>query len=341
MRSSQRVCRCALCVTPTSGSLTGDRSLPLFCSLHSIGPHAGAMSVAGSASIGLKNNAGTDGGKALTMGDQLTFTGGGELDNGLNVALSFVIDHGDGDESVNAFDGHSITISSDTLGSIVIAGEGTGNAQSALDTTAAGDIWDNGFTYVPSAGSARTAYVAMAGSDASTSSINYTLPTIMDDLSISASYSPGGAAVESTTAMAFTYTGVEGLSVSYGVGEAGSTTATLAGDVTTYKGSYAYGSFTAAYSNTESDKDSTGTDEEMTSFKLSYTVSDDLSVSYGEETHETSGQTVDEEFEQISVSYTTGGMTLTAASYEATGLGNNTGAAGSAERWKLGASFAF
>ena len=92
------------------------------------------------------------------------------------------------------------------------------------------------------------------------------------------------------------------------------------------KGSYAIGSFTAAYSNTESDKDSTGVDEEMTSFKLSYTVTDDLSISYGEETHETSGQSVDEEFEAISVSYTTGGMTLTAAQYDATGLGNTAGA---------------
>jgi outer membrane protein OmpU len=310
----------------------------LAASLVSVSAHAGAMSVAGSASIGIKNNAGATGGKSITMGDQLTFTGGGELDNGLNVALSFVIDHGDADESVNAFDGHSIVISSDTLGSITIAGEGAGNAQSALDTTAAGDIWDNGFTY-HNVGTSRKAYVAMAGSDASNSSVNYTLPSMVDGLSVSASYSPGGAAVESTTSMAFTYTGVEGLSVSYGVGEAGSTTATASGDVTTMKASYAMGSFTVAYSNTESDKDSTGTDEEMSSWKLSYTVTDDLSISYGEEVHETSGQSVDEEFEALSVSYTTGGMTITAAQYDAAGLANNSG--NTAERWKLGASFAF
>ena len=97
------------------------------------------------------------------------------------------------------------------------------------------------------------------------------------------------------------------------------------------KASYAIGSFTAAVSNTESDKDSTGTDEEMDSWKLSYTVSDNLSISYGEETHETSGQTVDEEFDAISVSYTTGGMTITAANYEASGIANTTGAAGEAE----------
>jgi len=107
------------------------------------------------------------------------------------------------------------------------------------------------------------------------------------------------------------------------------------------KASYAIGSFTAAVSNTESDKDSTGIDEEMDSWQLSYTVSDNLSISYGEETHETSGQTVDEEFDAISVSYTTGGMTITAANYEASGIANTTGEAGEANRWKLAASFAF
>ena len=307
----------------------------LAASLVSVSAQAGEMSVNGGASMAIKNNSGVDAGKAITMGNQLTFTGGGELDNGLNVSLSFVLDHADND--VSGFDSHSITVSSDALGSITIAGDGAGNAQSALDTTAAGDIWNNGFK----AGAADTAYVAMKGSDASDNSVNYTLPTLVDGLSISASYSSGGLAVDSTTAFGATYTGVEGLSVSYGVGENGSTTATTSGDVTSMKASYAIGSFTAAVSNTESDKDSTGIDEEMDSWQLSYTVSDNLSISYGEETHETSGQTVDEEFDAISVSYTTGGMTLTAANYEASGIANATGEAGEANRWKLAASFAF
>ena len=59
------------------------------------------------------------------MGNQLTFTGGGELDNGLNVALSFVIDQGD-DTAIGSgpFDSHSVTISSDGLGSLKFSGEG-------------------------------------------------------------------------------------------------------------------------------------------------------------------------------------------------------------------------
>jgi len=308
----------------------------LAASLVSVSAYAGEMSVAGGASITVKNNSGTDGGKNITMGNQLTFTGGGELDNGLNVALSFVLDHGD--NVASGFDSHSITVSSDSLGSITVAGDGTGNAQSALDTTAAGDIWNNGFTH----GVAATAYVTMGSSDAANNkSINYTLPTIMDDLSVAVSYSGQTTATNSTTAFGATYTGVEGLSVSYGVGEAGSTTATAAADVTTMKASYAIGSFTAAYSNTENDRGSTGIDEEMSSWKLSYTVTDDLSISYGEETHETSAQTVDEEFDAISVSYTTGGMTITAAQYNAEGLANTTGSEGEAARWKLSTSFAF
>ena len=311
----------------------------LAASLVSVSAQAGEMSVAGGASVGIDSHTGNDGGKAITMGNQLTFTGGGELDNGLTVSLSFILDQADNAASTDGpFDSHSITISSDTLGAITVAGEGAGNAQSALDTTAAGDIWNNSFK----AGAADTGYVPMNGSDAtSNKTINYTLPTLVDGVSVSASYSASGAAVESTTAFAVTYTGVEGLSVSYGVGENGSTTATTSGDVTTMKASYAIGSFTAAVSNTESDKDSTGIDEEMDSWKLSYTVSDNLSISYGEETHETSGQSVDEEFSAISVSYTTGGMTLSAVQMEAEGLANVAGSAGETERWKLGASFAF
>jgi len=110
--------------------------------------YAGEMSVAGSASWRISNHAGTDGGKTMAMGNQLTFTGGGEMDNGMNVALSFILDQGDNelvdDESSNApFDSHSITVSSDAMGSIKFAGEGASSAQNTLDTTAAGDIWDN------------------------------------------------------------------------------------------------------------------------------------------------------------------------------------------------------
>ena len=299
--------------------------------------YAGSVSVSGGASMGVKNNAGTDGGKSWTMGNQLTFTGGGELDNGLNVSISFVLDQGDNVNSATSnstttqggapFDSHSITVSSDSLGSLNMAGEGGSSAQSALDTTAAGDIWDNGF-----------GISSPASSDTASGMLLYTLPSVMDDLSAQVSYSAGGTGKESSTAIGLTYTGVEGLSVSYGTGELSTKTANASGDATTMKASYAMGSFTAAISNTEVDYDGTGNDDEVDSFKLSYTITDDLSISYGEETHETSGSAIDEEVESISASYTTGGMTVTAAQIDASGVGHT---AGDKERWKLGVSFAF
>ena len=114
----------------------------------------------------------------------------------------------------------------------------------------------------------------------------------------------------------------------------------ILGDATTIKVSYAVGSFTAALSNTEVDYDAAADkDDEVSSFKVSYTVTDDISISYGEETHETDGQAVDEEVEQISASYTTGGMTISLSETEATGVDHSASTTG--ERWKLGLSFAF
>ena len=74
---------------------------------------AGSMSVAGSASLALEhiNGGAASAGKSFTMGNQLTFTGGGEMDNGMNVSLSFVIDKGDGVTASHAqFDSHSLSV---------------------------------------------------------------------------------------------------------------------------------------------------------------------------------------------------------------------------------------
>ena len=109
-------------------------------------------------------------------------------------------------------------------------------------------------------------------------------------------------------------------------------------DVTTMKASFAFGPVTAAMSINDYDITS-ASNEEQSSYKVSYTVSDELSVSYGSETHETTGHTADEEFDQISVSYTTGGLT---ASVSQTSAENVTGATNTdQEKWNVGLSFAF
>jgi outer membrane protein OmpU len=297
------------------------------------------MSVAGSASIGLKNTTKTSSGKSWTMGNQLTFTGSGELDNGMNVSLSFVLDQDDDTtlsetarEENSPFDSHSVTISSDTLGTLVFSGEGGSSAQSAIDTTAAGDLWDSG-----------SQNDAVKASEAGNNSMLYTLPAVLDDLTAKVSYSPGGAGGASATAWHLNYAGVEGLSLDIAEGE----TNTIGSEATatTMKASYAYSSFTLSYSNTEYVHDlSSATDEEVTSWNLAYTVSDDLSIAYGEEVIDTEGSSVDEENSKINVSYTTGGVTLSATQYYFDNGGNsNTESAttGDSERWSVSATFAF
>ncbi len=297
--------------------------------------YAGSMSVSGGASLGLKNTSKSASGKSWTMGNQLTFSGSGELDNGMNVSLSFVLDQADDSTTgiANApFDSHSLTISSDSLGKLVFSGEGGSSAQSAIDTTAAGDLWDNG-----------SGFGTPKASEAGNNSMMYTLPSIMDDLTVNVSMSPGGAGGSSATAWALTYSGVEGLTANYGVGE--TNTVGSEAETTTMKASYAIGSFTVAASNTEHAYDlASQNDEEVSSWKVSYTVSDDMSVTYGQETIETESSAVDEEGEKISVSYTTGGVTLAASQYEFSGKGNSnteTATSGDVERWSLSATFAF
>ena len=303
--------------------------------------YAGEMSVAGSASWRISNHAGTEGGKTMAMGNQLTFTGSGEMDNGMNVALSFILDQGDNTVDAEAattaagtggpFDSHSITISSDAMGSVVFAGEGASSAQNTIDTTAAGDIWDNTFT----------GYTAASNASAGTKTLTWTLPSMVDGLGVVTSYNGSSAGEEGTIGYALTYTGVEGLSVSYGVGDATTGVSTTEADATTMKASYAYGSFTVAYSNNDYQSAVASSDQETTSYKLSYTVSDAISISYGEDTIDLEGSTADAEYDKLSASYTSGGMTVTATQASATDALHGTTTAEDQDYWSLGLSFAF
>jgi outer membrane protein OmpU len=301
---------------------------------------AGEMSVAGSASFNMKNftNVNDQDGKAMSMGNQLTFTGGGEMDNGMNVSLSFILDQGDNGTTATRteaqglaeapFDSHSITVSSDAMGSITFAGEGASSAQNTIDTTAAGDIWDNTFTYT-----------APTNSNASNKTLLWALPTFVDGLDTKVSYTGASSGKDSQISYALTYTGIEGASISYGFGETGGTKASEGTDVTTMKASFAFGPVSAAMSINDYAAPTGTASEEQSSYKVSYSITEDLSVSYGAETHETTGQAFDEEFSQVSVSYTSGGLTISASQTEAENMNETSGTEQSL--WNVGLSFAF
>jgi outer membrane protein OmpU len=290
----------------------------LAASLVSTSVFAGELAVTGTASVTYENystSAVADGAhndKYFSMNNNITFNGGGELDNGMTVALSFELDDGynGSTASTSVWDNHSVTVSSDAMGTFTFAGHGGSSAQSALDTTAAGDIWDN-FDGTSTVASTAVLNSSKAGNNI----MKYTLPAMIDGVSASVSYQAGGnadAGAESSTAWGVTYTGVEGLSLSYGYGEDNDTKADNR-EITTMAATYAYGPLTVSYTETENDATAVE-DQTLTSYSVSYTVSENISVKYGNEVFENqeSSQVEDPEYTSISASYTSGGMTISA-----------------------------
>ena len=310
---------------------------------------AGEMSVSGGASIAMQHatiGTGADAGKKFQMGNQLTFTGGGTLDNGLDVSLSFIIDQGDNEggttkEAQAPFDSHSVSIGNDTLGTFTFAGEGADSAQNAMHSVVTGELWDNDL-----------GATAPSESSAGDNTMTYYNSSLYDGLTIGASYSPRGSASsagatakhDSSTAWSVQYDGVEGLSVGYASGE-DSTTKGAQADVDSYFITYAYGPITVGYGVTEYDNENTTAsyDKDYSEYEIAYTLTDSISISYGVETLETPNVSndVDQEVTGIKASYTAGGMTLGIAQVDLDNDDFSNAATADSEMWEVSASFAF
>jgi len=309
----------------------------LAASLVSVSANAGEMSVSGAASmnVGGYSGEGHDGGATFSMGNQLTFTGGGELDNGMTVSMSFILDN-----ATTVFDDHSVTVSSDALGALTLHGVGGGSATSAMDATAAGNVWDS---FDGTTGGSGVVGVGHSNSAPGANALSYVMPTIMDGVAVNLSYEPqsSGNTIDSGIGYAVTYTGVEGLTLAYSSSDEVGTTSALSGDQTAWKASYAYGPITATITESEFDVATAASDQDVSSMAISYTISDEMSVTYGTETIDTGGSGVDAEYDVISGSYTSGGMTISANRKTAENIDHSTNNNADLEYWGLGLAFAF
>jgi len=324
----------------------------LAASLVSVSANAGEMTVSGSASMGVTGQSGTslNAGTSFSMGNQLTFSGSGELDNGLNVSLSFVLDQGDDSATSSVasgssapFDSHSVTVSSDAMGSLTFNGEGGATASGAIGATAAGNLWD-AFDGLGTLNGVSFATDLLQTASAGNNAFMYTSPELAEGLTLVGSYQPQGANRESGTGYGINYTGFEGLTLNYASTDIVGTDNDSSGDNTVLKVSYVMGSFTGTYSTLEHDEGAAAgaNDVDSDSFAISYTVTDELSFTYGQETHEsgTAGDQ-DAELSGISFAYTAGGMTLSGSMKDGENLVYGTNTVEDREQWTLGASFAF
>jgi outer membrane protein OmpU len=311
----------------------------LAASLVSVSANAGALSMSGAASMNVGGYSGDNhsGGATFSMGNQFTVTGGGELDNGMTVSISYQLDDNAG--VTGPFDDHSVTVSSDAMGSLTLHGHGGGSATSGMDATAAGNVWD---TFDGAIGIVTA--VGHSNSAPGNNSLNYTMPTIMDGVAVALSYKPqsSGNTIDSGTGYAVTYTGVEGLTLVYSNSDIVGTSSALSGDQTAWKVSYAYGPVTATMTQSEFDVTTTTSDQDVSSYAVSYTINDEMSVTYGTETIEsTNSGHVDAEYTVLKGSYTSGGMTVTAQMKEAENVDHSTSSNADFEYWGLGLAFAF
>jgi outer membrane protein OmpU len=295
--------------------------------------YAGALEATGSAEMKVENNSASSAGKTIGMANNIYFKGSGETDSGLNVAVSFELD--DGSSSGNAsgvWDNHSVSVGNDTVGTVTVHGHGGSSAVTALDTTAAGDLWDNG-SLLPAAN-------APTDSGAGNNVVVYALPSLIDDVALSLSYASDGTRNENSIAYSLGYTGVEGLSVSFGYAE-NKGTVNVKNEQLVTKASYAVGPITAGYSINQVEK--VGANSlTVSSMSLSYSLTDSLSLSYGEETFERSTKATDIEVSGISGSYTSGGMVLALKKNESKNNDHtSTSTNNDPSYWQASLSFAF
>jgi len=276
-------------------------------SLVAFSAQAGELSASGSASLTFSNaddKSLTHEGNQWTMGDSITMTGSGEMDNGMTISVSFEIDNDDVGGG-NVYDSHSMTLDTNGGGTITFAGHGGSSAMSAIDDVtpnAYEESWDavtgadgnninglsgdNMFTYKsPDLGGATITMAYLNASDAITD-VSY-----MD------------FAVAATPSM------VDGLTVGFGMAETEATTGTVIDDQTIYA-KYTYGSLTVGYQVSESDGPSSSNDLDATALGISYAITDDFTVAYNQSTRDIASDTDDQEASGISASYTSGGITV-------------------------------
>ena len=271
---------------------------------------AGDMSVTGSAIMTFTGKDNASNGNGWTMSDTMSFSGSGELDNGWTVSMSHAIDGGTNDAN-------SITVDMGDMGKVTFAGLGGSGPVEATD-----DV-------MPTANEESWATVAgtvsgLADGSEGNNNFTYVFPSLMDGLALEVFHQPQDAAQGSSTEMKAVFTGVDGLEIGYAGGE-NNDTLTNAIDNTNLWAKYTFDAFTVGYQSNQEDEQTASADTDFTAVGISYAVSDELSVSYGEsKTDHQNTSLIDQEASALSVSYVSGGMTIGASTHTVDNVGGAT-----------------
>ena len=285
---------------------------------------AASLSVSGATSIFFGGEDNSNAGNGWSMTDQIDFNASGEMDNGFTVDMYLQFDSG------STLDDKTLAIGMGDMGTLTFSGHGGNGPVGAWDDKTPSANEESWGTSIGGTVDGPT------NSAVSNNSFIYDY-TVTDGIALKAAYVPSkGSALESSTEIGVSYTGMEGLTVLAAMGENNSAADKI--DLSVFSVNYAMGPITVGFQSNESDA-GTGTDEDFSAYGISYAVSDDLSISYGVSSLDYSSSLEDQDSSAVSVSFTAGGVGIS-ASHQTT---DNVAGAATADNsgYEVNFSFAF
>ena len=284
---------------------------------------AGELSVSGNAimeyqTTEINRGSGMNNTDGFVMNSTLTFSGSGDLDNGMSVSMYQSLASG----SVTS---EGVTLDMGDMGALTLDSWGYANGITSIadkmptagenvhddlgNLTSGTAFDDEAATYVASTASSEShdnpaAGVVKTSSDGA-DTLGYKYSDDMFTLSVAASQVAGGG----EESVALTINAIDGLTIGGGLGTDRPTAATE-DDVSTMFATYAFGPVTVGAQRSEIDKEAANTDIEADHYAISFAVNENLSVSYGEHTVDYENLTPDEESKGFSASYTAGSISF-------------------------------
>jgi len=255
--------------------------------------YAGSLSVSGSAAVKYQSK-GSERvtGNPFSDSNGITFSGSGDMDNGMTVGVSYTMTDA-------AFSTSNVTLDMGDSGKLAF---GHDSAHGGIDS-----IKD----MMPTAG--EQVYDDVDGTDEGVTdlgadpSLYYSIT--MSGITASASYARTGLGTDNSIAIVANEL-VDGASFGIGMGTDVASNVSE-NDMTTMYATYATGPITVGVQLSSIDKSAANSDVDREHAAISFAVNENLSISYGISTVEYDSATKsDEESSGVSASYTIGGMTI-------------------------------
>jgi hypothetical protein len=286
--------------------------------------NAGDLAVTGGIDMSWTSLEGETTGNPIGIGSNVNFTGSGELDNGVGVALAIAY------TNKAAYSATNVTVTMPSLGDFIITSGVSGTGIDRMDDMTP-TAWEEAYGHGVGSG------IQTVNGGSGGSGIEYTPNMLPDGMTVRLAWSPmasGGSnndkvtsgdggpvkdSMEATLQLDSGVTGMEGMTLYAGWASIDKDTSgsTLEDDEVEYVvgAKYAVGGFTLGYQYSKEDVDTTSVGNyQNNAYGVSFNVNDNLTLSYGkvqsEKNYADATAAVEIEATSIQIAYTMGGMSV-------------------------------